>query len=228
MTDLAQIIRDSVTTIVTEDRVKAEVEKRIEAMVADIIKDEMRSYSDTGRAITKAVQESLKVGNINLPSYGAVVTAMLRKQIEDTVAPIVAGKLAEDMAELLNLAPKTAKLSEIVKEMLESSSAYEDGETGDLVTCIVRPTEYGSTHIYLDEHQHYDERNYHQCDISVFISKEGTILSASERDKEFAGKSKSKSFGRTYGLMQKLQAYYACGTVIEIDEDSVSTYRDYD
>lgn len=231
MTNLADIIHEIVTEKVTEDAVRQEVAKHVEKFVVDVISSQMRQYSDVGKAIEKALTESLRVDHLNLPSYGAMVQKLLKSQIEATVQPLIAGRLAEDMQQLLTLAPKTVKLSEIVKEMLEGCSAYQDGQTGDLVTCIVERTEYGSIWVYLDDDHHYPDREKYQSSTRLLIKEDGTISSGT-CDTGDIGISKQSgkriTFGRGYGLAQKVMSFYACGTVIEIDEDSVSTYRDYD
>lgn len=231
MTDLAEIIHQTVDAKITEDIVRQEVEKHVEKLVASVIDSQMRQYGDVGKAIEKALTESLKLERLNLPSYGDMVQKLLKTQIEATVQPLVAGRLAEDMQQLLTLAPKTVKLSEIVKEMLEGCSAYEDGQTGDLVTCIVERTHYGSIWVYLDDNHHYADREKYQCSTRLLIREDG-MISSGTCDTGDIGISKHSgkkiTFGRGYGLAQKVMSFYACGTVIEIDEHNVSTYRDYD
>ena len=62
---------------------------------------------------------------------------------------------------------------------------------------------------------------------------EGPIFSGSVKgvdlktDVRFGfGVKPSRDFGRWFGFEQKILSMYACGTVIEIDEDSVVTERD--
>lgn len=228
MTDLARIIRDSVTETMTAEAIREKVDDRINKLVDEVLTDELRSYNDTGKLIKEKVRESLKVHDLDLPTYGQMITSMLRKQIEDTVSPIIAGKLAEDMEELLKLAPKKIKLSEIVKTMLEESSAYQDGEFGELVTCIVEPNDFGSTRVYLDGEESRPDVDKYLCTARVLIGEDGVLSSATYRDRDLSGKKGAGfSSGSAYGLGQRLQAYYACGTIIEIDEENVSTYRDY-
>lgn len=230
MTDLSEIIKTSVTETMTADALRAKVDKSVEELVNETIRDQLRSYGDIGKLIKEKVTESLQVPDLNLPSYSQMIMQMLRTQVEQAVQPILQERIAEDMQEILGLAPKTIKLSKIVEEMLTSSDAYQDGEHGDLVTCIVGDNSYGSTWVYLDDQGHYDESEKYRCSASMLVSSDGTIHCASYNGRDLGGKSKQggMSVGRTYGLGDKLQAYYACKTIIEIDADNISTYRDYD
>lgn len=233
MTDLAKIITDSVTAIATPEKIREKVDKNIDNLVQEILRDELRTYGDIGKQVKEAIKESLKVGDLNLPNFSTTVTAMLRNQIEKTVQPFIAKTLADDMGELLGLAPKTIKLSEIVREMLEESYAYQEGQFGDLVTCIVHgDLSDSSVWVYLDEDNHYESQDKYRCQTSILVRKDGTIACGTVRGQDLSGKGRSDNktihFGKTWGLSQKLLAYYACGTVIEMDIDNVSTYRDYD
>lgn len=232
MTDLAKIITDSVSAIASPEIIREKVDKAVDKLVTAIITDELRSYGEISKTIKEALKESLQVTDLNLPSYSTMITQMLRTQIEAQVSPLIAGALAKDMEDILSLAPKTVKLSEIVEDMMENYLAYEDGTYGDIVTCIVEVSNYGSTWIYLDDTKHYSRSNKYQCDCRILLSKDGTISSASFRNIDITGKRRSPdggfAVGSVYGLAQKIQAYHACGTVIEVDEDNVSTYRDYD
>jgi hypothetical protein len=214
--DLSTLISDAVATKMTPEFIEKEVATRVDKLIVESVDRALRSYSDTGKLIEKAVEDALKIERLDLPSYGSIVTQMLKAQLEATVAPLVAGRLAADMEELLKLAPKEVKLSEIAGFMRES----HDGDSyGDVITVIVERSEYRSTWIYLDEEAHYERRDKYKCRHSILLSEDGTISSArtSERD---VGKS---WIGRAHGLEQKLRAYVACGTKIVIDEDHVVT-----
>lgn len=232
MKDFATIVHEAVDAACTEAKIREKVDARIEGLVEDVIRDQLRSYSDIGKAIETALKESLQVKNLDLPSYGEMVTTLLRKQIEAAVSPVIAGQLATDMEGILGLAPKEIKLSELVEWMMQNSSRYEDGEHGDLVTCIVGDNSYGSTWVYLDDREHYSKRDKYLCRARFLVSRDGTIFSGSCDDREIGDKTstgkRTVGFGRPDELAQRLMAYHACGTVIELDVQNVSTFRDYD
>lgn len=216
MTDLANLISAAVVAKMTPEFIEKEVNTRVEKLIVESVDRALRSYSETGKLIEKSVEEALKVNKLDLPSYGEIVTQMLKAQIEERVAPLVAGRLAEDMDELLKLAPKEIKLSEIADMMRErhGGEAY-----GPVITVIVEENDYGSTWIYLDEDNHFENHKKYQCKHHILLSKDGTISSArcSERD------AKKGWIGMVYGIEQRLRAYVACGTRLIVDEDNVVT-----
>jgi hypothetical protein len=215
--NLSDLINRAVLARMTPDFIEKAVDVRVGKLVDEAVADALRSYSDTGKLITEAVKGALKVERLDLPSYGHVVTAMLREQIEATVAPIVAGQLAADMAELLKLAPKEIKLSEIAEKMLQH---HEGGEWGKKITVIVEESHYGSTWLYLDEHVHLERSAKGNAEVRILLGKDGQISSASLSGRDL----KSGSvIGANYGLQQMVRAWHACGTVIILDEDAVVT-----
>lgn len=231
--NLADVISEAVTAKMTPDFVEEQINSRVDKLVRDAIDQALRTYSDNGKLIQSAVEDALKVDKLDLPSYGQTVTTMLKSKIEELVSPLVAGALERDMTDLLNLAPKTIKLSKIVEEMRQTYEDDGDRFGEDVVTCIIDETEYGSRWIYLDADEHYDFSEKYSAKARFLLSNEGTIFSGTlgstdiERTRTLGSQGKRKEFGRHYGLEQKLLSYHACGTVIEVDEDAVSTYIDY-
>ncbi|SFV31455.1 hypothetical protein SAMN05216456_1346 [Devosia crocina] len=195
--------------------VEKEVEARVARLVTDAVDSALRSYSKTGKLIQEKVEEALEVPGLDLPSYGQVVATMLKAQIEARVAELVAGRLAEDVDALLKLAPKTIKLSKIAEEMLKE---HDNEAWGDLITVIVERSDYGGTWISLDEQTHYEDRQKYETRHRLLVSSNGTIsaLTVDKRDIK-----NTQHYGPIYGLAQRLRAYYAAQTIIEIDEDNV-------
>ena len=221
--NLTNLIADAVAATLTPEFIEKEVRTRVEKLITEAINSTLRSYSETGKLIEKAVENALKVDRLDLPSYGLMVTEMLQQQIEATVAPILAGRLKEDMAELLKLGPKEIKLSKIVEGMVEKRK--EDGAWGEnLVTCIVEESEYGYTHIYLDERDHHTEREKYLCDYRLMLDKDGHIRGGHLRGTEYkSGKPNQSVIGRAYGLEQQFRAMIACNTKVIVDEHAVVT-----
>ena len=192
------------------------IDARVDKLVEQAIDDALRSYSKTGEMIKKAVEKALRVDRLDLPSYGQVVLAILKTQIEAIVAPLAAGKLAEDMEALLKLAPQEIKLSEIAGHMLEEKhDAY-----GEAITVIVEHTDYDWVNVYLDEEQVHENRDKYRCRHHLAIGKDGKLISLKVDGRDFKD---TQHFGRAWGVGQRLRAYYACGTRIIVDEQEVCT-----
>lgn len=215
--NLGEAISRAVASKLDAAFVEKEIETRVEKLVIEAVDRALRSYSETGKLIEQKIEEALRVDRLDLPSYGETVSKILKAQIEAKVSELVAGKLASDMDELLNLAPKEVRLSTIVEEMLQPHR--DDGKYGDVITVIVERSSYGSVWVYLDDEDAHSERDKHRCKHRLLIS-DGKIASATlgHRDTKT-----SQHVGRAYGLEQKLRAYVACGTKIVIDEDAMVT-----
>ncbi|WP_257556482.1 hypothetical protein [Sphingobium sp. CFD-2] len=219
MTDnLTNLISQAVAARMTPDFIEKEVNSRVEKLVIECIDKSFRSYSDTAKQVEEAVTEALKVHKLDLPSYGEMVTVMLKKQIEAVVAPIVAGRLASDMEELLGLAPKEVKLSEIA-EFMRQEHEGED-RYGQVITVILEEPSYSSQWLHLDEDHHYSAHDKHKCKHRLLLNQDGTISGGWIGDRDFQ---KKAWFGRAYGIEQRLRSYIACGTKITIDVDAVVT-----
>ncbi|MFT4056881.1 MAG: hypothetical protein QM681_20415 [Novosphingobium sp.] len=220
MTDtLTNLISAAVTAKMTPDFIEKEVNARVEKLIVESVDRALRSYSDTGKLIEKAVEDALRVDKLDLPAYGETVKGILKAQIESRVSDLVSGQLSKDMDELLKLAPKEVKLSEIADYMREE---FEGGDHyGRVITVIVQEKSYGSTWVYLDDQNSIKHSDWHKCRFSLLIRDDGTIASASVgNDRDELGR---KRIGRAVGLEQKLRSYVACGTKIILDEDCVVT-----
>lgn len=215
MTEMSNLIADAVARKLTPEFIEQEIDTRVSKLVVEAVDKALRSWSDTGKLIETAIENSLRVDRLDLPSYGSTVTAILKAQIEARMSELVAGRLAQDMDDLLKLAPKSVKLSEIAAEMIRDRDGY-----GEVITVIVEHSEYGWVRVYLDENDAHEERDKHRAAVRLLIGKDGKIASATLDDRDI---NTTKVLGNRYGLAQKVRAYYAAGTVIEIDEHSVVT-----
>jgi hypothetical protein len=227
MTDnLTGLISAAVAGKMTPEFIEKQVDTRVEKLVIESIDSALRSYSDTGRMIEKAVQEALRVDRLDLPSYGTVVTAMLQRQIEGRVSELVEGRLSKDMADLLSLAPKEIKLSEIADGMRERYKDRHDHAWGPVISVVVEESEgvAGYFRIGLDEDE-AEKRRCRDCAHEIAIDKEGKIYSATLEGRSIKDTSR---LGRSYGLDQLIRGWFACGTTIIIDRyDVVTSEGDY-
>jgi len=214
---LHSLISSAVAAKMTPAFIEKEIDSRVEKLIVESIDRALRTYSDTGKLIEQAITDALKVDRIDLPSYGNTVTGILKVQIEERVSGLIAGRLADDMAELLNLAPAEIKLSQIADEMRKR---HEGEGYGEVITVIVERNDYGSTWVYLDEEAVRSERDKYRCDYRLLIGQDGKIASATLKERDIKT---PHHIGRGYGLDQKIRAFYACGTTITIDEDAVLT-----
>lgn len=219
MTDLTSLISAAVAAKMTPEFIEKEIDARVGKLLTESIDNALRSYSGVGKMIKDAVEEALKVESIDLPTYGSIVTKILKAQIEARCSELVAGRLAEDMEQLLNLAPKEIKLSTIADDMRESRDS--DG-WGEVITVIVDHSDVvaGYKRIYLDDREVYRRDDKYKCDFHLSLDSDGKIFGATINGSDL---NCTKVIGRSYGLGQSIRAWVACGTRIIVDEDDVVT-----
>lgn len=215
--ELSNLISAAVAARMTPEFIEKEIDTRVAKLIVESVDLALRSYSDTGKLIQQAIADALRVQSLDLPSYGNTVSAILKAQIEAKVAPLIAGRLAADMDELLNLAPKEVKLSAIADDM---RARHDDDPCGPIITVIVERSVYGNAWLYLDEDHVYDVGDKYRCEARLLIGSDGVIASATLNEKDIKS---TQHLGRAYGLAQQIRSWFACGTTIILDDESVVT-----
>lgn len=242
-TDIAALAAEALAGATAPEKVREIVEREIGKTVEDAIKQSVRSYSPFGRALEKKLEEAMGINDLNLPSYGQVLTDLVQRLVQKHVSDLIGARLEDDLTEILKIAPKTIRLSEITNKMLEDAVDY-----GREITCIVEdedqsdPNFWGpSWTVYLDDAQH--TQNKREASVKMRIShgvrdKSGPPSSQLTTGKiwsiEADGRRVTADKGagwhgtfrrpdKVYGLAERLLAYYAAGTVIDMDVDNVVT-----
>lgn len=232
--DLSGLVMAALARTMTPEKVEAMVSEAVDRLVAASIREAFE-WGDTRKQIKAAIGDSLRVSSLDIPAYGDLIRGLVRKAVEARVSGAVAAKLAEDMDEILSLAPKTAKLSELVAVVLEEakeSASIECDCPGEVrIWLLVEDRGHGYRHIYLHPGpaptDKYTGRSVkHSAAYRFDLTPEGVIYHASIRghDPKAGG-----LLGRLYKSDALIRAYYACGTVIEVDEEfCVTEWDPYD
>lgn len=240
-TDIAILAREALTEATRPEAVKEIVESRINKTVHSAIDSALQSFSPFGRELEKKIQEALSLNNLNLPQYNNIICGMVQEIVQANVSDLVSGRMKSDIEKMLKVAPKEIKLSEIVDEMRQGHE--EDGGYGEVVTCFVDrddPTDRSwgpKWSVYLDDGESlsFSERKSATIQFSMshgLISQSdeddpeqidtGTIYHVYDRSGSISGTGgfrKSKQFG----LVNRILALYAAGTIITVDDDDVVT-----
>lgn len=246
-TDIAKLAAEALAAATAPEKVREIVEREIGKTVEDAIRQSVRSFSPFGRALEKKLEEAMCVNDLSLPSYGQMMTDLVQRLVQKHVADLVGARLEEDLVDILNIAPKTIKLSEIAAKMREK---HEGEGYGPVITCHVEDASNEDSNfwgpswlVYLDDDTHYEASQRKNASVCVRISHgfrdkngppshkltTGTIwrIDAGGRsvtaDKATGWHGTYRRPDKVYGLAERLLAYYAAGTVIEIDEDNVLT-----
>lgn len=222
---LAELINISVTDYLSEDFVKKAVEERVAKLVNNAIDDAFRSYSETSKAITDAVEKAVRIERLDLPAYNSLVMEIVSHKVNSILSETINERLEKDLERIFNRAPKTIKLSEIADQMREHHSGGD--EYGDVITVIVEPTAYDSYWISLDEDQATQDKN--ATSVRILVGQEGKIFSGTIQGRDlkhtrplYSGDTRISTPPR-FGLENLILSLYACQSTIEIDEENVVT-----
>lgn len=200
----------------SDEPLRKAVDQAIAQVVARAVDSSMR-FGDLNKKITRAVEKSLNIAeDLDIPRFGHMVTALLRAKMDEILGDIVNTRLAEEMTEILKVAPKEVKLSEIVAELVKHEEEFSD-RRGSSVTCFVEESlsVTGYRHVYIDTEA---GKSKHSCDARLSVDSDGKIygLVIGGRDAK-----ETIVMGRMYGWRKMIFAAYACGSKLIVDEDFV-------
>lgn len=217
-TNLAEFILAEVHRQTSEDELRKIVEQKIGACVKEAVDRSMRSFGNVGQQIEKAVGKALEIGDqVDVPSYGNMVMAVLRAKMDEVLTPLVNGRLAAEMNDILKLAPKEVKLSDIVKLLVDDVDAQD--RYGSSITCIVEDSQtvIGYQHIYLDPEM---EKRKYECAVQLGVDPAGKIYSLTIERKDART---TVVLGEYDPYKKALFAAYCCGSKFIVDEEFIST-----
>lgn len=225
-TNLADFITAEVHRQASGDAIRKLVETGIEKLIADTVRSAF-SFGDLRKQLADAVNDSLRIdGPLGLPGYGTMVMAMLRQSMDAIVSDIVKDRLEVEAREILKLAPKEVKLSEIIEVMKNEEDESE--RFGTWATCIVEESDAvpGYLHIYLDPldvesrrrghigYQAYNAPGKNLAAVKVSVDPDGKIYALTVDAKDAKT---TISMGVLEPWKRTLFALYAAGGKLDVD-----------
>ncbi len=153
--DLVELVRTAVSHALEPTRISNLVNEAITGVVdktlKDVLQSELRTYSDFGKQLEKAVKSSLKLDPIQIPSYNHALTEFVRKTLEETSQSLIQQQVASRLKEMMECAPSSIKLSELVEayrkereEEIEAGCACE-GDYEEIAVRLERTYKDSST-----------------------------------------------------------------------------------
>lgn len=216
--NLSDFIVAEVHKQTSEEALRTKVEAKIGESVKAAVDQAFRSYGDIGKQIEQAVTNSLRIEkHLDVPAYGVMVMAVLRNKMDEVLSGLINERLSAEMADILKLAPKEVKLTDVVEKMIADLDQHD--RYGTHVTCIIEESEYskGYHHIYLDEEE--DKRKY-DCAVQISVDPDGKIynLRIGQRDAKT-----TIIMGAKYGWEKMIFAAYCSGSKLIIPDYEPST-----
>lgn len=224
---LADFIQEEVARQASEEALRSKVQAHIDRTIEDAVKSAF-SFGDVSKQIRAAVDKSLALpSGLDVPEYGTMVLAVLRKKMDEILTPLVNERLATEMEQILGTGAREIKLSDLVEKMKETEDTSE--RFGSCCTCIVEDSSSSLTKgylsIYLDPEDLEERTSYgsskrgkHTATARIGVSPEGKIYSLIMNDKDAKT---AVHMGTSWGWESRLFALYATGGKLIVDEDHV-------
>lgn len=230
MNELKQAVSTAFEKIVASGAIEQAIEKQLTETIGSIVKDQLRSYSDIGKAIEAQVKESLQIGKMDLPSYADLIGKIVRRQVEVGMQNEATRQLEQNIGELLAPAPAEITLDQLIEDFREHQVELSgDRIRGDDFTLIIQHSE-GSTAGY--KHIHIDPdhgTSKYSCAIQIDVTPTGEVYGLKLggrdlKDQLFAGK--------LYGFERKLFQLFTAKSKLIVPEgadasDYPTSYPDY-
>lgn len=236
MTDIAELVQNSVANIATTGQLNEIIEKALTKTVEDIVESQLRSYSDFGRALRAKIEADLVVdlSNVNFTEYNKVVMSLVEGAVNNAVTASAEEKLRKDVAALFEAPPAQIKLSELIDKFKEEIRGDECGCPDNIGLIIERNySEYEclTDTVYIGLNPSKKMNSYRdeyitkaiECDFGISIrldSKDddceiGTLSYTSDRSSE-----RHHSWMPTclFGTSRLLYQMYCAGSKIEFDQ----------
>jgi site-specific DNA-cytosine methylase len=124
MQELQQAVSNAFANVVAAGTIEKAIEEKLTSTITSIINEELRSYSDFGKALSEQVKAAMQVdfSNLELPGYNDLILKLIRAQVEHQASTSIAAQVEAQMKELLAPAPAEIKLSELVEEFITFTS----------------------------------------------------------------------------------------------------------
>lgn len=212
MDDLKSAVSTAFANVVASGAIEQAIEKQLASTIGDLIKNELREYSDFGKAIKERVQQAVGVNldRMDLPSYNDLILQIIRRQVDGIMQSEAASQLESNMAKLLEQAPAEITLEKLIEEFIEE---HKEDKAGDSFTLLIE-RKYGSTYICLDEDAGKSE---YSCDFRLAVDKDGKVYSLALGAKDVA---KTLFMGPFYRFERTLFQLYAAKSKIIVAPDA--------
>lgn len=198
--------------------VEAAIKKQIEETLKSVLSDAFGKYGEFSKALSKSLAKSLQLSeDLPIPSYNETLIKIIREVVGQEIEGTIAARVRNKIVDLLEPAPATMKLSELIESYQMYVKEYNGaagchcGEAG--ITAILEEDNNckGWQRLLLADELKAEKKN---CDFEVCFTGAGKMWYFSERSQ-----SNGLFSGRDFGFGKRLLWLKEGGTVIEFDCD---------
>lgn len=226
--DIQVLVQQQLEKIIQEGKLEAIVRAKVEKTIEEVVQDMVRSYSDFGKGLKEELTKSFKIDfeRISMVDYSSIVTSIVNEQLDKHLMLYVKEPIANEIKEYVGgLDKKEWKLSEIVEIFKKEEISDEDRYSGGEITVIVERSNYGSTHIHLDER--HDKKSY-ECEFKMSLDTKSGIPYSFDIGKYGSNRGDIR-YESLHGWFSKFFfRLYAQKAVIVVDKFDTEYYHDND
>lgn len=216
MADIQQLIEKTIQTKFDSGTLEKVVDAHVNTLIEDAVKDALRSWSPFGKGLKEMLETKL---TLNPESYNLMVLEVVQRLLDAHLQGHLKMQVEEGLKDILEPfdASKPIKMSELVRDFMESTSEYEDNMQGRITCHIEFGTLDGYWRFYLDKDEGTQK---YQCDIQGAVNREGELYSL-----KISGEKVEKNLflGPLYNFERRLFQLYANKAVLELDEHDIET-----
>lgn len=225
MADIQALIQKTMQEKFDGGTLEKIVEERVEKLVEDAVGEAMKSWSPFGKDLKAMLESKLALNpeSYNLDRYNTMVQKIVQQMLDTHLQGHLKEQVEKSVADILKPfdVSKPVKMSELVRDFMETTSEYEENMQGN-ITCHIEEggSVSGYWQFYLDKEADTDK---YRCEVQGMVNKEGQIFSL-----KISGEKIEKNFfvGPLYNFERRLFQLYANKGVLELDEDAVETSWD--
>ena len=172
MKELKQLVSEAFEKIVDSGAIEKAIEKQLTETITSAVTDQLRSYSDFGKAIKEQISTAIAVdlSQAGLPTYGHIVTEIIRRRVDASIQGEFAAQLEKDIAELLAPAPAEIAIEVLIEEFIK---AHEEGREGEKFTLLIEDDGRGFQYVCLDKGERTEK---YSCDYRIGVH-DGAVYS---------------------------------------------------
>lgn len=149
--DLSALVAHQFAALVASGSIEKMIETHLSKSIDEILKSELKDWSDFGKALTEKVKAALQIGSLrDLPNYGQFISTIIAKNVDSQLHGAYAKKLAEDVAAMFVEPPAEITLEQFIEDFKQHVRKNAFGETDHSMTLHIEHSN-SSTVIAMDK-----------------------------------------------------------------------------
>lgn len=213
--DLSKAVAEQFAAIVESGAIQTMIEKHLSDSISTILKEQLRTYSDFGKALESKVKAALTVEDLrDLPNYGHFLSSIIAKNVDQQLHGAYAVKLAEDVATLFKDAPAEITLDAFIDLFKQHARDNPVRDLGYRITLHLKEWDSGGFVVHMDEDE---DKRQHDCDLQFQVTSAGKIFALKFKDSDVA---KNLFIGGMDNFERALFRMYVQGTTFRIEPGS--------